>query len=83
MLTERLCAFKGGGGKWCAGECNYCGSSNRGSRGPRTMVERFGAELVCVRFWYDPVTDTELQTAEIVEHEGEWRCPASGGGESR
>ena len=46
-----------------------------GEPGTEDLMEQFGDALVCVRFWYDPVTNSELKTAEIVEHEGPGREP--------
>jgi len=44
-----------------------------GEPGTEEIMERFGDALVCVRRWYDPDSDTELTTAEVVELRRPWQ----------
>jgi len=44
-----------------------------GEPGTEEFVKRFGDALVCVRHWYNPDTDTELTTAEVVDSEWAWQ----------
>ena len=44
-----------------------------GQRGTRRFVERFGDQLLCVRYRYDDRTQRRITTVELVMDEGEWR----------
>ncbi|NQT24981.1 hypothetical protein HQ585_06485 [candidate division KSB1 bacterium] len=44
-----------------------------GQRGTKSEMQAHGAELVCVRYRYDPISKRRLKTAEIIVDEQYWK----------
>jgi hypothetical protein len=47
-----------------------------GQRGTKSLTEKYGESLVCVRFRYDPVLRQRLKTVELIVERAEWEPPA-------
>lgn len=47
-----------------------------GQRGTKRLLERYGEDLVCVRFRYDAELQQRLKTVELVVERTEWTPPA-------
>jgi hypothetical protein len=43
-----------------------------GAPGTKSMVEKYGDKLVCVRYRVDPGSSKRFKTVELIEHEAEW-----------
>jgi len=43
-----------------------------GQKGTRSLLQRYGDRLICVRYRYDPETHRRIKTAEIVVDEQPW-----------
>ena len=54
-----------------------------GERGTKRLVERFGDELLCVRYRYDAVKRERLTTVELVVDRTDWRPPTARGARLR
>jgi hypothetical protein len=48
-----------------------------GQHGTKTLMKRYGDDLVCVRFRYDPETRQRLKTVELVIERIDWTPPPS------
>jgi hypothetical protein len=46
-----------------------------GQRGTKNLTKQYGADLVCVRFRYDPTTRQRLKTIELVIERTDWEPP--------
>lgn len=44
-----------------------------GQSGTKTLLKKYGEDLVCVRFRYDPATNQRLKTVEIIVERSDWR----------
>jgi hypothetical protein len=46
-----------------------------GQRGAKRLTEKYGDDLVCVRFRYDEITKQRLKTVELIIERAEWEPP--------
>lgn len=46
-----------------------------GQRGTKRLVEKYGDNLVCVRFRYDATTRQRLKTVELIVERTDWEPP--------
>ena len=46
-----------------------------GQPGTKQLLEKYGAQLVCVRYRYDAATSKRIKTVEIIVAESEWLPP--------
>ena len=42
-----------------------------GQKGTKALVEKFGSDLVCVRYRYDEASRTRIKTVELIEEQKE------------
>jgi len=49
-----------------------------GQNGTRRLQEKYGAALLCVRYWYDEIRNVKLKTVEIIVDEKPLRHPQYG-----
>lgn len=43
-----------------------------GQPGTKKLVEKYGANLVCIRYRYDSESKRKIKTVELIEDEGPW-----------
>lgn len=48
-----------------------------GQRGTKNLVEKYGDDLLCVRFRYDAELRQRLKTVELIVEKAEWNPPPS------
>lgn len=48
-----------------------------GQRGTKHLVKKYGEDLLCVRFRYDPKLRQRLKTVELIVERTEWNPPRS------
>ena len=46
-----------------------------GQRGTKSLTDKYGEDLVCVRYRYDPETRQRLKTIELVIERTDWEPP--------
>jgi len=46
-----------------------------GQHGTKALMKKYGDNLVCVRFRYDPETNLRLKTVELVVERKDWTPP--------
>ena len=46
-----------------------------GQRGTKSLISKYGDDLVCVRYRYDPKTRQRLKTIELIIERKEWEPP--------
>jgi hypothetical protein len=46
-----------------------------GQRGTKALADKYGDDLVCVRFRYDAVTKKRIKTVELVVESVDWEPP--------
>jgi len=46
-----------------------------GQRGTKRLTDKYGDDLVCVRFRYDAITKQRLKTVELVIEKTDWEPP--------
>ena len=49
--------------------------SKPGQPGTKRLLEKYGAQLVCVRYRYDPVRGVKYKTVELLIEEEAWNEP--------
>lgn len=47
-----------------------------GQLGTKQLLEKYGAQLVCVRYRYDAATSKRIKTVESIVAETEWLLPS-------
>jgi len=46
-----------------------------GQRGTKRLTDKYGDDLVCVRFRYDAITKQRLKTVELIIEKTDWEPP--------
>ncbi len=46
-----------------------------GQKGTKRLTEKYGDDLVCVRYWYDAELKQRLKTVELVVERTDWTPP--------
>lgn len=46
-----------------------------GQDGTKSLLKKYGDDLVCVRFRYDPGTKQRLKTVELIVERSDWKPP--------
>lgn len=46
-----------------------------GDKGTKRLVEKYGDDLICVRYRYDEATCTRIKTVEIIVDKKDWSPP--------
>jgi hypothetical protein len=46
-----------------------------GQRGTKNLTNKYGEDLICVRFRYDETTQQRLKTIELVVERADWKPP--------
>lgn len=46
-----------------------------GQHGTKSLMKKYGENLICVRFRYDPETKQRLKTVELVVERSDWTPP--------
>lgn len=52
---------------------NGCKKLQPGQPGTKSLVERYGESLLCVRYRYDPESKKRLKTVELIVEEMPWQ----------
>ena len=47
-----------------------------GQHGTKSLTKKYGDDLICVRFRYDPETQQRLKTVELVVERSDWTPPS-------
>lgn len=52
---------------------NLCKKLQPGQPGTKRLVQRYGENLLCVRYRYDPESKRRLKTVELIVEEAVWQ----------
>lgn len=44
-----------------------------GQKGTEKLVQKYGEQLICVRYRYDPLKQKRYKTVELIESEADWQ----------